>query len=99
MSSTERERMAALIREVDGDHTLGAAALADALLSRGVSLSGGEGGVREAAQQFVDDLSERQGVRSRWVPMHHFIVGVHQADCKFCALCRALATPVRGETR
>jgi UDP-N-acetylglucosamine:LPS N-acetylglucosamine transferase len=34
--STDIDRLAALIREVDGGHTLGAAALAEALTERGV---------------------------------------------------------------
>lgn len=32
------ERLAALIREVDGDHSLGAAALAEELVKRGVTI-------------------------------------------------------------
>lgn len=36
--------LAALIREVDGDHSLGAAALAEALIDRGVSFRMNTGG-------------------------------------------------------
>lgn len=38
--STDIDRLAALIREVDGNHTLGASALAEALTERGVQLPG-----------------------------------------------------------
>lgn len=40
--SEEITRLAALIREVDGNHSLGAAALAEALTDRGVRFRPGE---------------------------------------------------------
>ena len=59
MSHDEAQRLAALIREVDGNHDLGAAALADALLARGVTVAASHSSIpREPSEAAIDAAEE-----------------------------------------
>jgi uncharacterized membrane protein YebE (DUF533 family) len=54
MTDSRVASLAALLREIDGDHTLGAGALAEALIARGVTVGSRLGGPSPAA---IDGLA------------------------------------------
>jgi hypothetical protein len=81
--STDIDRLAALIREVDGNHTLGASALAEALIDAGVYAPS-------------DDMADLRAERDRLAEQVQRVRDLHsvhmRAGMKTCAGCATSAT-------